>query len=379
MGDDVWLRRQQALARFGEKALATGDIGALLHEACLLVVQGLDSPIAKVLKKLPDGELLLCAAVGIPRSVAVTGETRIQGSTKSAAGYAIDTGKPVMSHVPDEQRFEAGDIVRQMQVCYSLNVLVRCEDGAYGALEADRTEDRPYTEDDIDFLTTYANLLGAAIQRHRTGERINALLRSQTLLFRELQHRVKNDLQVVLAVIALQLNQPLGEEAKQQLESIRDRIDSLRVVHERLFAGSATGQIDLAEYLRALATGRFRMHGLDPAGAIQLEAPTAPLDTDHDVAIALGLIVNEFLTNSLKHAFPTGRGSVRIALTRHEGGSVRLHLADSGAPRTGAPKSGGGIGLKLIDLLVRQIDAEAAWSRDRGTRLELLFRPASAR
>jgi hypothetical protein len=290
MGEEIWLRRQRALAHFGEKALAENDIGALLKEACRLVADGLDSPISKVLKQLPDQQdLLLCADVGLPLALAVPGETTIPGDGKSAAGHAIKTGKPVVSHVPTETKFEAGEVVRKAGVVWSINVLIKCPDGPYGALEADRTDDRPYTADDIDFLTSYANLLGAAIQRRRTGERIEALLESQTLLFRELQHRVKNDLQVILSVISLQMNQPIGAEAKRQLESIRDRIDSLRIVHERLFSGRMAGQIDLAEYLRALSAGRFQMHGLDPRGAIRLEAAVATLPVDHDLAIAVGL------------------------------------------------------------------------------------------
>lgn len=380
MQDEIWLRRQQALARFGEHALISDDIGKLLGEACRLVADGLDSPIAKVLKQLPGREdLLLCASVGLPRSLAVPGETLVPGDGQSAAGHAVKTGKPVVSHVPTETRFEAGEIVRRAGVLWSINVLIRCKDGPYGALEADRTDERPYTEDDSNFLTSYANLLGAAIQRHRSAERIDALLRSQTLLFRELQHRVKNDLQVILSVISLQMNQPIGSDARQQLESVRDRIDSLRIVHERLFSGPASGQIDLAEYLRALGTGRFQMHGLDPKGEIRLEAPTLPLSVDHDLAIALGLIVNEFLTNSLKHAFPTGAGVVRILIEQVEDGRIRLVLADTGTRKPEQPgKTRGGIGLKLIELLGRQIDAEVVWSHDRGTRLELTFRSAAA-
>lgn len=386
MEDDIWLRRQRALAHFGEKALAEDDVGALLEEACRLVAEGLDSPIAKVLKQLSDQtDLLLCATVGLPRALAVPGVTTIPGGDNSAAGHAIKTAEPVVSRVPTETRFEAGDVVRKAGVIWSINVLIRCPDGPYGALEADRTDERPFEPDDIDFLTTYANLLGAAIQRRRNGERIQALLQSQSLLFRELQHRVKNDLQVITSIISLQINQPIGGEAKRQLEGVRDRIDSLRIVHERLFSGTTAGQIDLAEYLRALSAGRFQMHGLDPRGAIRLETPRKPLNVDHDRAIAVGLIVNEFLTNSLKHAFPGGAGAVRIATEKRPDGRARLSLSDTGSRKETTPDKSGagtgpgsGIGLKLIDLLARQIDAEVAWSRDEGTRLELTFRPGAA-
>lgn len=374
MSDDIWLRRQHALAEFGARALASSHIDGLLGEACRLVAQGLDSPIAKVLKQVPDDGLLLCAAHGIPRDVAEPGKTRVSGDTKSAAGYSVKTRKPVLSHVASETRFDAGDIVRMMGVTYSINVPICCEDVPYGALEADRTDERPYNEDDVNFLLTYANVLGAAIQNHRNTQRIEALLGTQKLLFSELQHRVKNDLQIILILIELQQRRVTGEEAREHLNIILGRIDALRLVHERMFAGKSLDGVDLAEYLGLLSATRFQMHGLEPAGPIKLTTEIAPVTIDHDLAVSLGLIANEFLTNSLKHAFPDGSGTISINGTSLENHRLRLTFADDGKGQVArSTEAGSGTGQRLIAMLSRQIDAEVVWKTERGTSLELTF------
>ncbi len=374
MSDHIWLRRQQALAEFGTGALSSSNIDGLLAEACRLVAQGLDSPIAKVLKQMPDDGLLLCADHGIPRKIAEPGKTRIEGDTKSAAGFSIKTRKPVLSHVSSEERFDPGDIVRQMGVTYSVNVPICCEDVPYGALEADRTDERPYSEADVNFLQTYANVLGAAIQQQRNARRIEALLETQKLLFSELQHRVKNDLQIILILIELQQRRVTGDEAREHLNIILGRVDALRLVHERMFAGQAVDRVNLAEYLRLLSATRFQMHGLEPAGPIKLTTEIAPVTIDHDRAVSLGLIANEFLTNSLKHAFPQGSGTISISGTSLGDHRLRLTFADDGRGQAARPKEPEtGTGLRLIAMLGRQLDAEVVWKTERGTRLELTF------
>jgi two-component sensor histidine kinase len=375
---EFWIRRQEALARFGAQALRSDDLDLTLNQACRLAAQGLEAPIAKVLVSIPeDDELLLCAAVGIPAAIAVPGMTRIPGDSKSAAGYAISTGKPVISDLAREDRFEISEIVRRIGALHSLNVLIQADDVKYGALEVDRVNDQRFTDGDVDFLQSYANLLGAAVMRHRTMTRINALLKEQELLFHELQHRVKNDFQVIVALIMLEQRRTQDFEARTRLDSIRTRVDSLRRVHDHLFAKKSVNQVDLPDYLRELAIDRFTMHGLDPAGPIRLHLDIAKILLDRDSAIAVGLMANEFLTNSLKYAFPTGSGVIRILGERVDDDRIRITFADNGIGMASGPAAETGSGFRIMELLARQLEADIDRETTSGTRFSVTLRPGA--
>lgn len=363
--------QQAALAEFGQFALGSDDLQAILEQACILVTRGLEVPIGKALQTNPGNQdLLIRAAVGLPPHLVRPGETRVPGNLKSSAGYAIRTGQPVISDTATETRFEVSELVRRSGVRSSANVPIGTADAPFGVLEVDSREPREFTDDDLHFLKTYANLVAAAVQRQRSGALLDALAREREVLLRELQHRIKNDLQVITALLMLESRQSNNVETRARLDGIGSRVEALRLIHERLFAGNRFGEVELNDYLGELCRSRFSMHALDPAGDICLVMDLAPVAVKHDLAVSIGLIVNEFLTNSLKHAFPMGRGLVSVSLAEAGDGGLRLVLADSGIGarrRTDDP----GMGLRLIEMIGRQVDAAHRWSDEGGTRLEL--------
>jgi two-component sensor histidine kinase len=369
-----WEQRQKALADFGVHALRSFDLRAILDQACGLISRIVRAPVVKVLEcKAENSDLVLRAAVGLAPENAQVDVTCIPGGKRSAAGYAVLVKQPVFSHIPTETRFVPSELVIKSNIVYSANCLILLEDNAYGVLEVDRTTDECFTEADVQFLQTYAHLLSAAIVRQRNAARIGALLREKELLFQELQHRVRNDLQMVMTLLMMEARDTADPEAKSRLQKMQTRIDALRLVHQRLSDSGDVDRVPLADYLRELATSRFEMQGLDPAGTIRLELDLVPVDVGRDRAIALGLIANEFITNSLKYAFGDGRGSLRIAVTPTNDKRVRLALIDSGpgiaATATGSRK---GLGLRLIDLLAQQIDAHLDRS-EQGNSLSVTF------
>lgn len=361
-----WRDRQAALADFGIQALRSLDLDSILRQGCIQVARGLGVPIAKVMQALPDrDELLVRAASGLSPDLAVQGETRIPGGDRSAAGYALTVNEPVICHIATETRFRVSEIVRRAGVAVSANVVIPTQDGPFGALEVDSLEERRFSPEDVDFLRIYAVLLGAAVERQRAGGAVLTLMR-------ELQHRVKNDLQVVTALLSLESSRTDSFETRGRLESVASRVDSLRLVHERLFAGGQVGHVDLADYLRALVLGRLRMHGLDTDDRIKVNLKLDPVVADHDRAVSIGLTVNEFLTNSLKYAFPMGRGVITAVLEQPVPDLLRLVVADNGIgmpaqKREGAP----GMGIRLIGMMADQFGGRVEWSSEGGTRLSL--------
>jgi len=359
-------------------ALRGEDLEAILHRACELVARGLRAPIAKVIEALPGGnEMLLRTAVGILPEVATAGKTIIPGGHGSAAGYAIQSVEPVVSHVLTETRFEPSEVVRRSHVVVSLTVLILCQDRTFGVLEVDYQEDQDLTENDINFLQTYANLLAAAVDRHRAHHRLAAAAAERAVLLRELQHRTQNDLTVVTSLLRMEARRAKRSETRWRLESVGQRVESLALIYRRLYQSGAAHAVDLADYLADLIKRRFLMHGHDPDdqdSPIKLHLRLISVEVNHDRAVAVGLIVNELVTNSLKYAFPLRHGTVTVSLERIEPGKARLLVADDGIGMPAEQARRHGTGLELVPLLTKMTGGEfRREERDTGTAGVLTF------
>jgi two-component sensor histidine kinase len=187
------------------------------------------------------------------------------------------------------------------------------------------------------------------------------------MLLRELGHRVRNNNQQLMSLINLQLGTVTNIEARDNLEKIAHRIQALTSVNQQLESTGRAHLVDLGQYLLAITGSLFNFAG-ESAAEVKLETEIAQVEVATERAQALGLIVNEFLTNSFKHAFRE-RGGVLTVRLSHDDRVATLALADDGPGMPDEPRTG--LGMQLIDLLCRQIDAEAAWQNDSGTRLTL--------
>ena len=201
---------------------------------------------------------------------------------------------------------------------------------------------------------------------------LTGALEQRDLLIREVYHRVKNNLQTVDALIAMhgrQLKDPLAHEA---LLGLRQRVHALGLVHQQLMQSSDLKTFDIAPFLHDLS------HNVIQAGAeqgVDVRVDSIPLKVGLDFAIPLGLLVTELLTNSLKHAFPSGRGRIEVVLKRQDAG-LALIVNDDGKglealPPPNAPKPGQGI--NIITGLVNQLRGSMTRQNDKGTRTEILL------
>jgi two-component sensor histidine kinase len=179
-------------------------------------------------------------------------------------------------------------------------------------------------------------------------------LDEKDLLLRELNHRVKNNLQVISSLLRLQASRAGDQEVKQALESTQGRIRSISLVHERLYRDGSPGRVDAGEYIRAVAGGIASLHETDTRG-VALTVDSNGIELDLDAAVNLGIIVNEAVSNSFKHVFDRGRGnSLGISLRTNEAGSLILRVEDDGPGFTegGAPA---GLGLMIMEAVARQM------------------------
>jgi signal transduction histidine kinase len=186
------LLQQATLANFGEFALRADDLDKVLHEACRLLGDALHTDLAKVMELQEDGiTLLVRAGVGWPPGV--VGKATAMAEKGSSEGYALQTGNPAASsNIDTENRFTYADFVKQAGVKALVNVaIIGAEDKPpYGILQVDSRHPRDFTEADVDFLRTYANLLAAAVGRLQATEE---QLRAHEALARageELERRV---------------------------------------------------------------------------------------------------------------------------------------------------------------------------------------------
>ena len=196
------------------------------------------------------------------------------------------------------------------------------------------------------------------------------------LLLKEIHHRVKNNLEVVSSLLALQSNQIDDENTKEAMLEGQNRVQSIGIVHQKLYQGKNLGAIEMKDYFINLSDSI-----LDSFGAhkrIQVECAMNALNVDIDTAVPLGLIVNELLTNTIKYAFPEGRsGKVQIKLEQISNGVLQMQISDNGVGKGGAI-NGTGFGGQLISLLTQQLGGTMKEENNNGTHIFFEFKSVKA-
>jgi two-component sensor histidine kinase len=369
-GERRLLRERAKLADFGLLAIEGADLDELLQEAAAEAARSLDVSFVKVLEYLADEKCLLVRA-GVGWGEGVIGQARIGADIESPAGYALQTGRPVISNeLHKEERFRIPALLREHDVKSAANVIIKTKATIFGVLEADSRVPRVFTEDDVKFLQGYATLLAFAIEQARLSDANGQLAAQHELLLQELQHRIKNNNQSLLSLIHLQLAGVTNLEAREQLQKIESRIRALSFVNSQLQVGARANVADLGQYLMAIVSSLFNFQR-DTAADVKLTTQIAQVEISTQRAQAIGLILNEFLTNSFKYAFTAGTGTFTLTLTQ-EDGRAKMVMADDGP---GIPEDAtAGLGHSLIDVLTKQLEGEASWASDgKGTTLTLEF------
>ncbi len=192
------------------------------------------------------------------------------------------------------------------------------------------------------------------------------------MLLQEIHHRVKNNLQVIASLINLQCDQINDDAARAALMVCRTRVQTIALVHEQLYSSRDYACIPFAAYATQLARNIFAASGADDRIALTFDI--SPVSLTVDKAVPCGLILNELLTNTIKHAFPGSKtGAVEVHLSCHDG-EVVLVVSDNGVGSASVPSPNStSLGLQLVSTLASQLDGRVTMSRVVGTRSELRF------
>ena len=242
-----------------------------------------------------------------------------------------------------------------------------------------------------------AKAIRYGIERHRIRFELNSralklkerettlrkFLREKDVLLKEIHHRVKNNLQIISSLLHLQSRRIKDPQTLEIFRESCDRVQLMALIHEKLYGSADLSQLDFNDYLHSLAAMILRSYA-DKSRNVRVDFQLQEqLQLSLDLAIPLGLIASELISNSLKHAFaPDEKGTITLKLSQVDS-DITFCISDNGqglAPdfSMGAPAS---LGLRLVKLLAEQIEAQLTWSSAPGASFTLLFqnRPKSKR
>jgi len=204
--------------------------------------------------------------------------------------------------------------------------------------------------------TLVISIVRDVTERRLFEEQIQASLREKESLLREIHHRVKNNLQITSSLLRLQASNIGDAGARSIFDETQMRIRSMALVHEKLYQAKNLTRINFADYVRTLGDLLFKSFAA-ASDSVSLDVAGEDFFLDIDTAVPCGLIVNEVLSNALKHAFPGGRGAISVRLERTNGHCV-LTIRDDGVglPPQFDLRSIDTLGLQLVRGLVQQID-----------------------
>ncbi|WAC06092.1 MAG: MEDS domain-containing protein [Methanoregula sp.] len=238
-----------------------------------------------------------------------------------------------------------------------------------------RVSNRDFT--DYKLMEAEIRSLNAALEQRveqRTAQ-LNASLEDKIVLLREVHHRVKNNLQIIISLLNLQSRYIEDEKTLQVIKESQNRVRAMALVHEKLYQSTDIAEIDLDNYIRFLGDSLFRFYGMTGTG-INFITRIQDINVGINTAIPLGLIVNELVSNSLKHAFPDKRrGEISITI-RRENDLLHLVYKDNGV---GIPpdfdwRTAKSLGLRLIISLVEQLQGTIELDRTEGTKFTIIVK-----
>ncbi len=362
------LRQQAAIASFGSFALRQSDLHTVLTEAARVCAEGFGVPFSKVCRyRADENDLLVEAGVGWKEGV--VGHVVSRADMSSPQGRAFVTGEPaICDDLHKDGTFELPPFYAEHGIISTIDVLIKgSSDRPYGVLEVDSDTQRDYDQHDVDFLTGFANVLAEAVDtsertvvQQATIERMkelveekDRLLDQRKILAEELQHRVRNNLQLVYGMLGQQLSETIDHAGQRGIRAIARRVSTLSQVYDQLLGTEMTNTIDFGAYVKALCLnlGTVQAAGVD---AVLLVCDCEKVDLDLDVVTALGIVVAELVTNSFDHAFPQGKGTINVSvrLKADESGMAILTVSDDGCgfkPHAGSKRHGLGLVRRLVE------------------------------
>jgi len=212
--------------------------------------------------------------------------------------------------------------------------------------------------------------------RMRGEAALQASVREKDVLLREVHHRVKNNLQILSSLMNLQADTLDNPELRVAFDDLRDQVRSMALVHEKLYQSESLSHVDFAEYARDLLAYLWRAYR-DKTTSVRLTLELQPVEISITAAVPCGLILNELVTNAIKYAFrDRSNGVVTVALHADPDGNIHLCVSDNGI---GFPagldwRHTRSLGLRLVQMLGKQLGGTVDMRQNNGTEVEIIFK-----
>jgi two-component sensor histidine kinase len=394
------LRQQAALAGFGSFAFRESDLVKILTEAARVCAESLGVAFCKICRfRHEENDLIVEAGVGWHRGV--VGHVVSRADHSSPQGRAFITGEPVIcDDLSRDSTFALPALYGEHGIVSIVDVIIKGNGRPYGVLEIDSPVPHAYDQHDVDFLTGFANVLAEAVATTKRTKLLrsavgrmkglvadkdrllaekdrfliekNGLLEEKNLLAQELHHRVRNNLQLVYRMLDEQQRQAAIGPGQADIAVVARQVMTLAKMHEHLLGTGLNRSTDLGGYLWSLCAGFAELEGVRGRD-IKLTCHAEPLALDLDTVTVLGLVTTELISNSCRHAFPAGKGTINIALHRSAAADgATLTLRDDGVGFA-AKEHSGRDGLVLVRRLMQQIRGRAEVRSEHGTAWTLIF------
>ncbi|MCB9077819.1 MAG: PAS domain S-box protein [Anaerolineaceae bacterium] len=251
------------------------------------------------------------------------------------------------------------------------------KDGNYGSVELSHSLIK-----ERELVAGVQGVIRNVTERKQAENQIKASLEEKEALLKEIHHRVKNNLQVITSMLNMQTRYIQDEQAIGQLMESRNRVYSMALVHENLYRSETLAQVDIGAYISDLINNLLQFYGLELSW-LELELDVAHIFLMIDQAVPCGLIINELVSNALKHAFPktggrarAGKGKITIAFHPGADGMLVLTVADNGVglPADLDLNASKTLGLRLVRTLVRQLGATLEVDAASGVTVNVTFK-----
>jgi len=252
---------------------------------------------------------------------------------------------------------------------YHIQPRTRNESGREWILEAFGIVERDVNGKPLMFSGTVQDIT----ERRQAEDLILRSLKEKEVLLKEIHHRVKNNMQVISSLLNLQAKGFADTAVRAVFEEARNRVNSMALIHQKLYQSQDLAHINFNEYLKNLVAGIAETYKLRN---VVLSVDNEPVAIDVNVGIPCGLIVNELVSNCLKHAFPDGRkGTITVGIKRSSEGNAVLSVADNGIgfPANVDFRSTSSLGLQLVNVLTAQIRGTIKLSQAEGTKFSITF------
>jgi len=375
------LHQQAAIAGFGSFALRQNDLMKVLTEAARVCADGLDVPFSKVCRyRAAENDLLIEAGYGW--NAGVVGCVVSRADESSPQGRAFTTGKPsICNDLRKDNEFELPPFYAEHGIISTVDVVIKGGDQPYGVLEIDNDKQHDYDQHDINFLTGFANVLAEAVatsartevlrtaneEKDRLLVEKDLLLGQKRVLAEELQHRVRNNLQLIYSMLRKQLGNTQDDAGKRGIKAIARRVSALAQVYDHLLGSEMTRMTDFGNYAKSLCLNLADIQGSSDHG-ITLSCESDPVLLDLDAVTALGIVLAELVTNSYDHAFPSGKGATTVSVRKalDNDNIATLTISDNGkgfAEKLDSKRHG----LGLVRRLIQQVHGTATVASDHGT------------